>query len=126
MSLNASSTNAERAAAAWGEAMPAWVRLLANACDADNQRVVADRLNKSSGYISRLINRCYAGSYDEAERQVRAAYGGENVECPLFGAIPLASCLRNRCRKGPARNQLHKQYAATCPTCSHNNDGGDA
>ena len=126
MSLNASSTNAERASAAWGSDMPVWVRLLATACDADNQRVVGERLGKSSGYISRVLSRTYAGSYEEAERLVRATYGGEDVDCPLFGPIPLASCLRARRRKGPARNHLQKQYAATCPTCSNNNDGGDA
>lgn len=126
MSLNASSTNAERALAAWGDGMPAWVGLLATACDADNQRIVGERLGKSSGYISRLINRSYAGSYEEAERLVRATYGGEDVNCPLFGPIPLASCMRARRRKGPARNQLQKQYAAACPTCTNNTDGGEA
>jgi hypothetical protein len=126
MSLNASSTNAERAVAAWGDEMPAWVRLLASACDIDNQRVVGDRLGKSSGYISRLINRSYAGSYAEAERLVRAAYGGEDVECPLFGPIPLSSCMRARRRKGPPRNQLHHQYASACPTCPNNSDGAEA
>ncbi|SCW56038.1 hypothetical protein SAMN02927924_01355 [Sphingobium faniae] len=126
MSLNVSATNLERAAVAWGEDMPAWVRLLASACDTDNQRVVGERLGKSSGYISRIINRSYAGSYPEAERLVRATYGAEDVTCPLFGPIPLSSCMRNRRRKGPPRNQIHHQYAAACPACPNNSDGGDA
>ncbi|MDC6695420.1 hypothetical protein, partial [Leclercia adecarboxylata] len=62
----------------------------ATACDKDNQRIVADRLGKSSGYVSRLINRRYAGSYSEAETIVRMVYGQEDVACPLFGPIPLA------------------------------------
>lgn len=126
MASNPNVTNLARAATAWGDDMPAWVRLLASACDTDNQRIVGDRLGKSSGYISRLINRSYAGSYPEAERIVRAAYGDEDVACPLFGPIPLASCLRARRRKGPPRNQLHHQYAATCPACPINTDGGAA
>lgn len=126
MALNVNVTNLDRAVAAWGEERPAWVRLLASACDTDNQRVVGDRLGKSSGYISRLINHSYAGSYAEAERLVRATYGEEDVHCPLFGPIPLASCLRNRRRKGPPRHQAHHQYAATCPSCPNNTDGGDA
>lgn len=126
MTSNLNVTNLARAAAAWGDDMPGWVRLLASACDTDNQRIVGDRLGKSSGYISRLINRSYAGSYPEAERIVRAAYGDEDVACPLFGPIPLASCLRARRRKGPPRNQLHHQYAATCPDCPINTDGGVA
>lgn len=126
MFLNASSTNAERAMAAWGDAMPAWVRLLATTCDTANQREAADRLNLSSGTISKVLNRKYPGNYEEMERKVRATFGGEDVQCPLFGPIPLASCMRARRRKGPPRNQLHHQYAATCPACPNNSDGGEA
>ena len=126
MPLNTSSTNQERAVIAWGADMPAWVRLLASACDGTNQRVVGERLGKSSGYVSRLINRSYAGSYPEAERLVRATYGAEDVACPLFGPIPLSSCMRNRRRKEPPRHQAHHQYAATCPGCPNNTDREDA
>jgi len=119
-------TNLARASIAWGSDMPEWVKLLGRACDAASQRTVADRLGKSSGYVSRIINRCYPGSYDEAETLVRAAYGRDDVNCPLFGAIPLSSCVRNRRRKGPARNQAHHLYATTCPSCIHNTDGGHA
>jgi hypothetical protein len=123
MFLNQSgATNLDRAAAAWGAEMPRWVRLLASACDTASQKFVADRLGKSGGYVSRLVNRSYAGSYEEAEKLVRAAYGDEDVACPLWGAIPLASCIRNRRRKGPPRNALHHAHAATCPTCPNNSD----
>ena len=106
--------------------MPAWVRLLASACDADSQRAVAEKLGKSGGYISRLINHSYAGNYEEAETLVRAHYGAEDVVCPIYGAIPLASCLRNRRRKATPRSQAHHQYRAICPTCPNNTDGGTA
>ena len=122
MASNATVTNLDRARAAWGEDMPAWVRLLASACDASNQRQVGDRLDKSSGYISRILNRNYAGDYREAELQVRAVYGSDDVVCPLWGPIPLASCLRNRRREGPPRNQAHHLHDRTCPTCPNNTD----
>lgn len=123
MSVN--QTNLDRARAAWGEDMPRWVRLLAGACDVTNQRAVGNRLGKTSGYISRLVNRNYTGSYAEAETIVRAAYGGEDVLCPLWGPIPLASCIRNRRRPGPPRNQAHHAFAAACPTCPNNSDRPD-
>lgn len=115
-------SNVAKATAAWGADMPPWVRLLASACDATNQRQVGNRLGKSSGYISRIINRDYTGSYEEAEKQVRAAYGAEDVLCPLWGPIPLASCMMNRRRRAPPRNQAHHLHAATCPTCPNNTD----
>lgn len=115
-------TNAERALAAWGPDLPRWVRLLATACDTSSQRAVGGRLGKSSAYISRLLSRSYAGSYAEAETLVRAAYGGEDVACPLWGPIPLPACIRNRRRKEPPRNHAHHLHAANCPTCPNNSD----
>lgn len=127
MSLNPNSTNLERARAAWGDDLPRWVSLLAAACDRTSQRTVAERIESagfrcSSGMISRLINRKYPASYAEPERAVLAVYGGDDVPCPLFGPIPLSSCIRSRRRKGPPRNPAHHKYAAACPTCVNNTD----
>ncbi|MCH4893403.1 hypothetical protein GO308_09805 [Sphingomonas sp. SFZ2018-12] len=102
--------------------MPEYIRLLAIACDRSNQRAVAERLGKSSGYVSRIINRRYAGSYVEAETLIRAAYGADEVDCPLFGEIPLASCVHNRRRKPPFVNSIQHHFAATCPSCAFNTD----
>lgn len=115
-------TNLVRAVGAWGSEMPGWVRLLASACDAGSQRLVGGRLGKSNGWVSRILNRNYAGSYAEAELLVRAAYGAEDVLCPLWGPIPLASCIRARRRSSPPRNQAHHLHAAHCPTCPNNSD----
>jgi len=120
------SANIVTATAAWGADMPAWVRLLASACDASNQRKVGDRIGRSSGCVSRILSRKYAGSYEEAEILVRQAYGSEDVVCPIWGAIPLASCVRARRRKGPPRNHAHHLHAKTCPTCPNNTDRGPA
>lgn len=117
-----SPTNLQRAHAAWGPELPPYIRLLASACDASSQRRVADQLGKSSPYISRILSRSYAGSYDEAETLVRAAFGNEDVVCPLWGPIPLASCVRNRRRKAAPQNQAHLLHGATCPTCPNNSD----
>ena len=130
MSVNVktSVTNLQRAAAAWGEDMPAWVRLLAGACDAANQRSVGDRLGKSSGYVSRVLNNNYPGDMAEAERLVRAAYGAEDVWCPIWSAaVPLKSCmhLRRRSTSAPPQNMLHQRCARYCPNCANNTDRDD-
>lgn len=116
-------SNIGRACAAWGDDLPRWVRLLASACDVANQRVVAERLGKSGGYVSRIINRAYAGSYAEAEQLVRRFYGSEDVICPIYGAIPEKSCILNRRRKGSPRNHYERQFAQHCPDCTNNPDG---
>lgn len=114
-------TNRERAEAAWGSTPPEWIAVLARACDATNQRAVADRLGASSGYVSRILNNRYPGDLVEAERQVRAALGAERVTCPLFGDMALKTCIANRRRTRPA-NWAHVQYARTCPDCPNNTD----
>lgn len=123
MSLN--HTNRERAQLAWGAALPRWIGLLADACDRANQRAVAERLGKSGGYVSRVLNRAYAGSYEEAEKIVLAAYADEHVLCPALGAapieMPLRTCIRNRRRRRPA-NWAQVQFARTCPGCPNNTD----
>lgn len=115
-------TNVARATIAWGADMPRWVAQLAVACDRTSQRAVAGRLDVSSGYVSRLINRSYAGSYPEAERKVLSILAADLVECPLAGRIALKTCLRNRRRKTPAINVLHRAFDARCPSCPHNTD----
>lgn len=119
MSLNL--TNRDKAVIAWRPDAPAWVLLLAEHCDRTNQRAVADRLGKSSGYVSRLINRSYAGSYPEAEQLVRARFGAEDVMCPVFGTMPLKTCIRHRRRARPA-NWMQLRLAGACPDCPNNTD----
>ncbi|WP_343526928.1 hypothetical protein [Sphingomonas sp.] len=107
--------------AAWGVDAPAWVLVLADACDRTTQRMVAEQLGKSGGYVSRLINCSYAGSYPEAEQLVRATLTEEEVVCPLYGQMPLKTCIRNR-RRERSENWLHAQFARTCPECPNNTD----
>lgn len=124
---NSDLNNLDRARAAWGHDMPRWVQLLASACDASSQRDAGERLGKSSGYVSRLLNNRYPGDLGEAEKLVRAAWGDEDVLCPLWGeAIPLANCMTARRRDLPARSAIHHLHRRTCPTCPNNTDGRDA
>ena len=80
-------TNMSGALVAWGAEPPRWVILLASACDADNQRVVGDRLGKTASYVSRLINNSYPGDMAEValahriSSAVEAAYRrGDMIE----------------------------------------------
>lgn len=115
--------NLAKAIAGWGEPLPEWVRMLAQACDRASQREAADRLGQSSATVSKVIRRVYAGDYAEIERKVRAAFSAERVLCPVTGAmIQLKTCLRNRRRQGPPREWLHGEYDRRCPNCTHNTD----
>ena len=115
-------SNLQTAQRAWGGELPGWVTTLATACDRSSQREVAARLAKSGGYVSRIVNRVYAGSYEEAERQVRAVLAAERVVCPRWrDEIPLKTCIGHR-RRREIRTAEHREYAAWCPGCPNNTD----
>jgi hypothetical protein len=115
-------SNADRARDAWGTSLPRYIAMLASECDKSTQNAVAVKLQRSSGYISRLLSRTYTGSWTEAESLVLGAFSEDTVTCPMFGAIALKTCLRARRRKGNPINIVHRQYAQACPTCPNNSD----
>lgn len=122
MFANHNLSNSSRAIAAWGDPLPEYIRLLAEACDRQTQTAVAAKLGKSGGYVSRVLRKAYAGSYEEAETLIRAKFGDDQVPCPLFGPIPLASCIQLRRRKQPPQNHMHHACARSCPECPNNTD----
>jgi hypothetical protein len=119
-------TNRARAEEAWGLNMPRWVATLADASDRLSQRGVAAAIGKSAGYVSRLVNRSYAGDYGEAERLVMAAFSDERVHCPAMAtSMSLKTCMANRRRKALPQNWAHHAFARACPTCPNNSDQED-
>lgn len=115
--------NGQKARAAWGADVPDWVLLLAGACDRLGQRGAAQRLDQSSGTISKVIRRVYAGNYAEIERKVRAAFSPERVLCPATAAhMALKTCLRWRRRTGTPQHALHIVLDDYCPRCPNNTD----
>lgn len=126
LTMSGNLNNLDRAIAGWGADLPAWIRMLANACDRTSQRQVAERIGKSHPYINRIVRNAYPGDLREAETLVRAAFGGEDVPCPAIGdLIPLSGCVRNRRRTAPPVNHLHQLWARNCPDCPFNTDAKD-
>lgn len=115
------STAMSRALAAWSP-LPDWVKSLALAVDNASMRKVAEQIGKSPALVSRILTNSYGARTDEIERMVRARLLADTVDCPLFGPIPLDSCIRHRRMKGPPHNAVRRAFAATCPTCPNNTD----
>lgn len=122
MSLKVNSSNLAKAEQAWGHPLPDWVRLLADHADRVGQRGVGDRIGRNAATVSRIINACYPGDLAEAEQLIRANLGAEQVACPLWGTIPLASCMSARRRKLPPQNHKHRSERRVCPNCTNNSD----
>lgn len=83
-----------RAAAAWGDAIPDWVVVLAEACRmAGSQSAVARRLEYSATTISQILSKTYLGDVGRVEQMVRGALMAETVVCPMLGDVARNVCL---------------------------------
>lgn len=107
------------AQAAWGEATPDWVRILAEEVDRTTQTATAKRLGYSSSVVSQTLGKSYAGDLSSVEQAVRGALMGATVECPVLGEIGRDMCLDEQRMPAAAtsamRMQLWRACRAGCP-----------
>ena len=86
--------NLEKARAAWGEQPPEWIIALAEACNAENQRLVGKRIGYSGPTVSQVLSRSYEkGDMARFETVVRGALMSETVRCPVLQEIGRDVCL---------------------------------
>lgn len=108
-----------KAHTAWGENVPAWIVILAEACNRSSQSAVAKDLGYSGSAISLVIGNNYNGDLVRIEQMVRGALMAETVRCPILGELE-----RNVCeawqRKPFAttsshRIRMHQACRSGCP-----------
>ncbi|MGB0747151.1 MAG: hypothetical protein ACPGO3_00250 [Magnetospiraceae bacterium] len=109
--------NLERAALAWGAAMPDAVRALAEACDQSSQKAVGKRLKISSSVISQVLNRCYPGDTEAVLDAAAGALLSKTVDCPVDGEITKDICLKSQRAKLVTTSRRRIRLYRTCPTC---------
>lgn len=109
---------------AWGDDLADWLVVLAKACDATSQNVVARKLNYGPGVISQVVNRRYAGSYPTVEKAVRGVLMAEKLDCPILGTIPTNDCLDHQKKVQafvPSSSLRVQLYRACRGGCVHSN-----
>jgi hypothetical protein len=113
-------TASARAALAWGDRMPAWIEVLADACDQSSQAKVATRLAVSAALVSLVLNARYGGDLAGIEQRVRGAFMGVSAACPVLGEIPIDECLGHQARTySPTNHQriaVYRACRAGCPS----------
>ena len=112
-------SNVEKARAAWGDAAPEWVIVLAEACDAkgSGQSAVAKRLGVSGAQVNQVLANTYGGRLDKLEAKVRGELMGAMVNCPVLGGITRRKCVDSQSRKYAATNELRVELRRACPRC---------
>lgn len=109
----------ERAYAAWGDAIPDWIVVLASQCDQSSQAEVARRIGRSPALVCNILRAKYPGRLLVVERLVRGALMAEQVACPVLGDLSIAVCAeRQRTDLSTANPTALRLYLA-CPNCPH-------
>lgn len=117
--------NVAKAVAAWGDALPAWIQVLAEACSTSTQAAVAKRLGYSSTVVSLVLSNNYKnGDLARIEKMVRGVLMAETVECPRLGGIALNDCLEWQGKPYfPTSSHRVEMYRACRSGCPHSRAG---
>lgn len=109
----------EKAQAAWGTAMPDWVKALAEACDEQGLRKVAAKLDVSPAMASLAINkkrRDLAFIKYPVEKVLMITM----VACPVLGVMGRQECLQYQVAEfSPANPQTVQLYQACRNGCKY-------
>lgn len=110
-----------RAETSWGEALPDWVRFLAEQCDATNQKIVAARICYSPALVNRVLGNKYSeGDLSAVEQAVKGAYLNAKVDCPVLGELAAHVCLEKQRQPYAATNAIRVRLYRECRgNCTH-------
>ncbi|WP_043062125.1 hypothetical protein [Brucella anthropi] len=87
-------SNIDKARAAWGETLPEWIVILAEACDRESQSAVARKVGYSASAVSQVLSNTYQnGDINRVEQAIRGALMAETVDCPVMGDLPRNTCV---------------------------------
>ena len=112
----------DKARAAWGDAIPDWVEVLAGACDDRSQIKVARRIGYSAATVSYVLGNSYRGDLSAVEQAVRATIMAATIACPELGELALADCLewRRRAQDFQPTSSLRTRMFNVCRVCERN------
>ena len=113
------------AKAAWGDALPEWVLVLAQACKQSSQRKVAAKLDRSGALVNQVLKHKYNGDLSAVKELVSGVFMNGTLACPALGNIPTHEChaWRTKARKFSNANMLRVQMYRACNGCARHVKG---
>lgn len=106
-----------KARAAWGEAIPVEITVLAEACKAETSRAIAKRLGYSDAVVSHVLAAKYPGDMAKVLTKIRGALMGETVMCPILDEIGRDRCLSEQAKPFAATNSTRARLFHACKSC---------
>ena len=119
----------DRALAAWGDDMPDWVHILADACDSSSQKKVAAELDYSPAVVNQVLGNKYkGGDLGAVQQAVEGALMAHSVDCPVLGELRANFCLENQKRSFSPTNSTRVRLFKACHGggCPHSRIGRNA
>jgi len=86
-----------------------------------SQAKVAKELGYSASTVNQVLKGSYAGGLDNFLERVAEVYGGDTIDCPVLGDIPLSRCSSERKKPFRATNHQAVELFRTCPHCTRRN-----
>jgi len=109
-----------KAKKAWGDQLPDWVMVMAEACDNSNQKKIAAEMCYSPAVVNTVLNNSYKGDLIAVKQAVEGALLSAIVQCPVMGELKANKCMENQRRKYAATNSMRVQLFKACHGgCSH-------
>lgn len=116
---DANASYADKARAAWGDAIPEWVIVLAEVADVRGQKGAAEAIGYSNSLVSSVISNSYSGSLAQVAGKVAGALMGETVDCPRKGEMARDVCLdwqaKPKATTSPDRSRMYQACRSGCP-----------
>jgi hypothetical protein len=104
----------------WGEALPDWILVLAEAANGSSGAAIAKKLGYSGAVITEVIYGKYKGDICAVEAKVRGAMMGEEIACPVLGMIGRDQCLNEQKMKSVGSSSLRARIFRACRAgCEH-------
>ena len=103
-----------KAETSWGETIPDWVRVMAEQCDASNQKKVAGKMAYSPAVVNTVLANTYKGDLIAVEQAVKGAYLNAKVDCPVLGELAAHTCLEKQRQQYAATNAIRVRLYREC------------
>jgi len=108
---------------AWGDALPEWVSVMADACDQSSQAQFAKQIGYSPAVVNTVLAAKYNGDLGAVQQAVEGALMHGTVQCPVYGDLEGHRCLEYQRRKFAATNPIRVRLFRACGQCPNNRTG---
>lgn len=97
-----------------------WMNLLKQACAAQSQKAVGQRIGYSASTINMVLKGKYTGDLGAVERAVNLKLSCQTIPCPILGDITASACSEHQNKPFVSSGSMRSRLYKACRTCPYN------